>query len=128
MNLREKNLKLTTCSAKTIINQQGLESCTFILRPNYERINKLDLTSPGVPWSVIPPLESHEVELGVQFMGRVDRGLKSAHHGTRLGPKDLHWKMIGDRKTVETRNYEFASGPEFIEWIGRVQGDRDWFG
>jgi hypothetical protein len=123
-----ENLKLTTCSAHTIINQQGLESCTFILRPNYERINKLDVTNPGVPWSVIPPLESHEVELGVQFMGRVEKALKCVHHGTRLGPKDLRWKMIGDRKTAETRNYEFGCGPKFIEWIGRVQGDHDFFG
>lgn len=115
------------CS-QTIINQQGLESCTFILRPNYERINKLDVTSPGVPWSVIPPLESYQVELGMEFMGRVEKGLKCVHHGTRLGPEDLRWKMIGDRKTVETRNYEFRRGPEFLEWIERVQGDDDWFG
>jgi hypothetical protein len=127
MNLRRKNLKLTTCSGHTIINQQGLESCTFILRPNYERINKLDVSNPCVPWSVIPPLDSSEVELGAQFMGRVDKGLKCCH-GTRRGPKDLRWKMIGDRKTVETRNYEFGCGPKFIEWIGRVQGDRDFFG
>ena len=114
-------------SSHTIINQQSLKSCTFILRPNYERINKLDVVDPGVPWSVIPPLECSEVELGRQFMGRVENGLKCSH-GRHLGPKDLRWKMIGNRKTVETRNYEFDCGPKFFEWISRVQGDRDFFG
>jgi len=59
-------------------------------------------------------------------MGRVERGLKCCH-GTRLGPRDLRWKMIGDRKTAETRNYEFGCGPRFFEWMSSVQEDRDFF-
>ena len=61
-------------------------------------------------------------------MGRVEKRLKCVHHGTQLGPKDLRWKMIGNRKTVETKNYEFRRGPELSEWIRRVQGGGDWFG
>jgi hypothetical protein len=116
-------------SAHSIINQNGLESCTFILRPNYERINKLDVINPGIPWSVIPPIQSSQVELGYQFMGRVEKGLK-CWRGTRRGPRNLHWKMIGNRKTIvpKLKNYELGCGPSFLEWMSGVQGEHGLFG
>lgn len=96
------------------MNQKSLESVTFILRPNYDRINNLDVVNPGIPWGVISPIEDHQHELGRQFMGRVGRVMTGCCDKHR-GPKDKSWKMIGDRKTVPTNNYDFGHKPRMMK-------------
>jgi hypothetical protein len=84
------------------------------MRNDHPLFHENDIISCGVPWSVIRDIETSDVEFEHRFLPRVELILKQSD-GRWLGPEELSWRLIKDRKTVDRRKL----GPQPLSY-GRI--------